>query len=71
MADNTLYYGDNLDILRRYVADESVDLSHLDQLLNTSTNYAVPHGEHGGEKSAPRVHVFEFLGSPSRDRKGG
>jgi hypothetical protein len=26
MADNSLYYGDNLDILRRYVADESVDL---------------------------------------------
>lgn len=22
---NTLYYGDNLDILRRYVADEAVD----------------------------------------------
>jgi hypothetical protein len=26
VPDNTLYYGDNLDILRRYVADESVDL---------------------------------------------
>jgi hypothetical protein len=26
MADNLLYYGDNLDILRRYVKDESVDL---------------------------------------------
>jgi len=25
---NTLYYGDNLDILRRYVADESIDLGH-------------------------------------------
>jgi hypothetical protein len=24
VADNVLYYGDNLDILRRYVADESV-----------------------------------------------
>jgi len=23
---NTLYYGDNLDILRRYIEDESVDL---------------------------------------------
>ena len=27
---NTLYYGDNLDILRRYVEDESVDLIYLD-----------------------------------------
>jgi len=24
-AGNVLYYGDNLDILRRYVADESVE----------------------------------------------
>jgi len=27
---NTLYYGDNLDILKRYVDDESVDLVYLD-----------------------------------------
>ena len=27
---NLLYYGDNLDILRRYVKDESVDLIYLD-----------------------------------------
>jgi 16S rRNA G966 N2-methylase RsmD len=26
----TLYYGDNLDILRRYLKDESVDLVYLD-----------------------------------------
>ncbi len=27
---NTLYYGDNLDILREHVPDESVDLVYLD-----------------------------------------
>jgi 16S rRNA G966 N2-methylase RsmD len=27
---NTLYYGDNLDILRRYIKDETVDLIYLD-----------------------------------------
>jgi len=27
---NTLYYGDNLDVLRRHVADESADLVYLD-----------------------------------------
>ena len=26
---NTLYYGDNLDILREYIGDESVDLIYL------------------------------------------
>ena len=30
---NLLYYGDNLDILRRYVEDESVDLVYLERAL--------------------------------------
>jgi len=29
-SKNQLYYGDNLDILRRYVEDETVDLVYLD-----------------------------------------
>ena len=29
---NELYYGDNLDILRRYIPDESVDLSLLSRI---------------------------------------
>ncbi len=33
---NTLYYGDNLDILRRYVEDESVDLLYLDPPVNSN-----------------------------------
>jgi len=28
--ENVLYYGDNLDIMRRYLPDESVDLIYLD-----------------------------------------
>ena len=30
LAGNVLFYGDNLDVLRRHVADESVDLIYLD-----------------------------------------
>lgn len=26
MAENVLYYGDNLDILQRYIKDETIDL---------------------------------------------
>jgi hypothetical protein len=29
MAENVLYYGDNLEILRRYIKDDSVDLVYL------------------------------------------
>ncbi len=35
----TLYYGDNLDILKRYVADESVDLVYLDPPFNSAQDY--------------------------------
>lgn len=27
---NELYYGDNLEVLRKYVKDESVDLCYID-----------------------------------------
>ena len=36
---NTLYYGDNLDMLRQHVADESVDLVYLDPPFNSNANY--------------------------------
>ncbi len=35
----TLYYGDNLDILQRYIADESVDLVYLDPPFNSAQNF--------------------------------
>jgi DNA modification methylase len=59
VADNTLYYGDNLDILRRYVADESVDLVYLDPPFNSNANYNVLFKEHSGEQAASQIHAFE------------
>ena len=38
---NTLYYGDNLNILRDYIKDASVDLIYLDPPFNSSRNYNV------------------------------
>ena len=32
---NTLYYGDNLIVLREHLADESVDLIYLDPPFNS------------------------------------
>lgn len=37
--ENTLYYGDNLDILRTYIPDESVDLIYLDPPFNSKGSY--------------------------------
>lgn len=37
--NNQLYYGDNLDVLRRKVRDESVDLCYIDPPFNSKRNY--------------------------------
>ncbi len=36
---NTLFYGDNLDILRRKIRDETVDLCYIDPPFNSKRNY--------------------------------
>jgi len=41
MFRNTLYYGDNLDVMREFVPDESVDLVYLDPPFNSSRDYNV------------------------------
>ena len=44
MATNSLYYGDNLNILRRYVQDESADLIYLDPPFNSNQTYNILFG---------------------------
>ena len=51
---NTLYFGDNLDILREHVPDESVDLIYLDPPFNSNATYNVLFREASGEGSAAR-----------------
>jgi len=48
MAQNTLYVGDNLKILRNNIRDEMVDLIYLDPPFNSKANYNVLH--HGSQK---------------------
>ncbi len=55
---NTLYYGDNLDVLRRYVADESVDLVYLDPPFNSNASYNVLFKEQSGEESPAQIKAF-------------
>lgn len=59
MADNVLYYGDNLDVLRRYVKDESVDLIYLDPPFKSDQDYNVLFREHTGVRSAAQIKAFE------------
>ena len=59
MAENKLYYGDNLDILRRYVKDESVDLVYLDPPFKSDRNYNVLFAERDGSRAAAQIRAFE------------
>lgn len=48
---NVLYYGDNLDILRNHIPDESVDLVYLDPPFNSRRSYNVLFREETGAAS--------------------
>jgi DNA modification methylase len=39
MKKNLLYYGDNLDVLRKHIHDETVDLCYIDPPFNSQRNY--------------------------------
>lgn len=59
MSPNTLYYGDNLDILRRYLKDETVDLVYLDPPFNSNQDYNVLFAERNGTQAAAQIKAFE------------
>ncbi|MCL1893975.1 MAG: restriction endonuclease [Holophagaceae bacterium] len=52
MGLRTLYYGDNIDILRRKVKDESVDLCYIDPPFNSKRNYNQIYNNIGSEDRA-------------------
>ena len=58
MDSNSLYYGDNLDILRRYVRNESADLIYLDPPFNSNQTYNVLFQEKDGSQSASQIKAF-------------
>jgi adenine specific DNA methylase Mod len=49
---NTLFYGDNLEILRNKVADESVHLCYVDPPFNSKRNYNQIYNKIGEEDLA-------------------
>jgi site-specific DNA-methyltransferase (adenine-specific) len=53
----TLYYGDNLDILWRYLKDETVDLVYLDPPFNSA--HKTP------KKTAAPPHITASIPTPA------
>jgi len=56
---NVLYYGDNLDVLRLHVEDESVDLIYLDPPFKSDQNYNVLFAERNGTRSPAQIKAFK------------
>ncbi|MCU0510120.1 MAG: site-specific DNA-methyltransferase, partial [Anaerolineae bacterium] len=56
---NTLFYGDNLPILREHVADESVDLVYLDPPFNSNRSYNVLFKDESGHAADAQLTAFD------------
>ncbi len=49
---NKLYYGDNLDVMRKFIRDETVDLCYIDPPFNSKRNYNQIYNNIGTEDRA-------------------
>ena len=59
LATNVLYYGDNLDILRRYLPDAAVDLVYLDPPFNSNRDDNVIFRNESGNATDAQLLAFE------------
>jgi site-specific DNA-methyltransferase (adenine-specific) len=55
---NTLYYGDNLEVLRKHFLNECIDLIYLDPPFNSKADYNILFKETSGEESAAQIQAF-------------
>jgi len=59
ITKNTLFYGDNLPIIREYLADESVDLIYLDPPFNSNRSYNVLYKDESGVEAESQIVAFD------------
>jgi site-specific DNA-methyltransferase (adenine-specific) len=58
MPENTLYYGDNLEVMRKYLPDECIDLVYLDPPFNSNRDYNLLFREQSGEPAQGQIKAF-------------
>ena len=56
---NKLYYGDNLEVLREHIADDSIDLIYLDPPFNSNAGYNVLWHQKGGAGADASIEAFD------------
>ena len=59
MEENFLYYGDNLDVLRWHIKDETVDLVYLDPPFKSDQAYNILFAGRNGSKGAAQIKAFD------------
>ena len=55
---NHLYYGDNLNVLRDSIGDQTVDLIYLDPLFNSNAEYNALFRTPKGQASPAQMSAF-------------
>ncbi len=55
---NQLHYGDNLDVLKNEIQDESIDLIYLDPPFNSKATYNVLFKDKTDDKSSAQIEAF-------------
>lgn len=72
-ANNTLFYGDNLDVLRKHIENESVDLIYLDPPFNSNRNYNVIFGKSAAMRATDAAQIQAFgdtwIWTPTTDQQ--
>ena len=58
MPENTLYYGDNLEVMRKYLRNECIDLVYLDPPFNSKRDYNLLFREPSGEPAQGQIKAF-------------
>ncbi len=61
-AMNKLFYGDNLDVLRRHIASESIDLIYLDPPFQSGRDYNVLFEDMEGIEATAQFKLSKILG---------
>jgi site-specific DNA-methyltransferase (adenine-specific) len=59
LKTNVLYYGDNLEILRKYIPDNFIDLIYLDPPFSSKRDYNIIFKEFTGKEPEAQIKAFE------------
>lgn len=63
-SKNLLFYGDNLDVMRKWIKDDTVDLIYLDPPFNSNRTYNVLFKQKSGTDANAQITAFDDTWHP-------